>query len=66
MGILGDVHGLDLIIAIQWLVGGPNKLIRLKYFSFHLNKKLSLIHFATKMDNFLVNWSNTLLKNTPC
>ena len=40
MGILGDAHGLVLIIAIQGLVGGPNELIKLKLYSFHLHKKL--------------------------
>ena len=29
MGILGDVHGVDLIVAVQGLVGGPSELIKL-------------------------------------
>ena len=34
MGILGDAHGLGIIVAIQGLVGGLNELISLNYLNF--------------------------------
>ena len=40
MGILRDAHGLDLIVAIQGLVGGPNELVKLK------------LYFLTSIRNF--------------
>ena len=46
MGILGDTHVLGLIVTIQAQVGGPNDLIKIILYLFHLIMKHLLMHFS--------------------